>query len=67
MSHLEKYTRYLVNVGRPILTTDFDDDWSPIGPNVRNQLKDSGLAVERDGYIMPAPPSNTRGEIGEPS
>lgn len=67
MIHLDQYVRYLLNVGRPLKLAEFDDDWSPIGPKVRAQLKANGLAVENDGLIRPTPPSNTRGEIGEPS
>lgn len=67
MHHLDKYVSYLQNIGRPIATSAFDDDWLPVGPNVRAQLKAAGLAVEHNGKIQPPPPSNTRGEIGEPS
>ena len=67
MRHLDKYISYLRNAGRPLLTTEFDDDWAPIGPTVRKQLKESGLSAEHEGWIQLAPLSNTRGEIGEPS
>ena len=67
MHTLQEYTQYLINVGRPLKLAEFDDDWVPIGPRIRAQLKAAGLAVEHDGLIRPTPPSNTRGEIGQPS
>jgi hypothetical protein len=67
MHTLREYAQYLQNVGRPLTLAEFDDDWLPIGPRIRTQLKDAGLAVEFDGKIQLTPPSNSRGEIGEPS
>lgn len=60
MTHLDQYARYLVNAGRPLKLSEFDEDWAPIGENVRAYLKANGLAVEHDGLIRPTPPSNTR-------
>lgn len=67
MRDLDKYVTYLRNVGRPIALAVFDEDWAPIGPNVRLRLKCAGYAVEHNGLIQLTPPSNTRGEIGDPS
>jgi hypothetical protein len=67
MHHLDKYVSYLQNIGRPVAIADFDDDWSPVGPSVRAQLKDAGFAFEMYSAIQLCPPTNTSGVIGDPS
>ena len=53
---LEKYCQYLRNVGgRKIQTSKFDDDWNPVGPDVRRRLLDAGFAYEQDGLIVLSP------------
>jgi predicted phage terminase large subunit-like protein len=50
--HLQEYLAYIRNTGQvPLPVADFDDDWEPIGPNVRRQLVAAGLAVESAGGI----------------
>lgn len=49
---MKQYTQYLQNVGGSIDITKFDDDWEPIGPLVRLELCDKGLAKEENGVII---------------
>lgn len=48
---LEKYVAYLRNVGKPIAIAKFDEDWTPIGPTIRAQLKTAKRAAEMNGLI----------------
>lgn len=46
---LRQYIDYLKRQGRMVVdNADFDDDWSPIGPKVRAQLKSAGYIVQYD-------------------
>lgn len=44
MSHLTQYLQYIVNTGG-VTEAQFDDDWEPIGPQLRDDLKKYGLVV----------------------
>ena len=51
-SAMKKYCEYLVNVGRPLAVEDFDEDWEPVGPTIRNDLFYLGLVVkDEDGKL----------------
>lgn len=53
-AHLKRYLDYLRNTGAaPCPTAWFDEDWEPIGPTVRQELVDAGLAtVEGEGVTL---------------
>lgn len=52
-AHLQPYVDYLNNVGKyPSPAAWFDDDWEPIGPTVRKQLSEAGLAETEDGQVF---------------
>lgn len=53
MSHLKQYTGYLRNAGGSVTLAQFDDDWEPIGPMVRADLRKYKMAEEKDGRIYP--------------
>lgn len=46
-----KYTDYIKNAGGKPTVEWFDDDWSPIGPQVRQEMKTAGLILEIEGRI----------------
>lgn len=55
----EKYIQYIKNTGHvPLPIEFFDDDWEPIGPQVRRRMVAEGSIVERDGgiYLADAAP-----------
>ena len=42
--HLQKYVDYILNTKlEPLPVVYFDDDWSPVGPDVRQQLSRGGF------------------------
>jgi hypothetical protein len=42
--HLQKYVDYINNAGQtPLSEAAFDDDWEPIGPKVRSDLRLGGF------------------------
>ncbi len=45
-----KYTDYIKNAGKPTVEW-FDDDWSPIGPQVRRDMQAAGLIREINGRL----------------
>lgn len=50
--HLTRYVQYIRNTGQvPLLSDQFDDDWEPIGPQVRGDLVSAGLVREVDGQL----------------
>ena len=51
MNNSETYLQYIFNAGGNPLIEWFDDDWEPIGPQIRKELEDLGLAYEVDGRI----------------
>jgi hypothetical protein len=52
--HLQKYCQYIHNAGSgSVLTSYFDEDWEPVGYNVRNDLMREGLATQ-DASTDPA-------------
>lgn len=47
--HLQKYCQYIFNAsgGACVIgTKEFDEDWDPIGPMLRNDLMREGLATQ---------------------
>ena len=52
MDHLGKYVKYLENLKGVARISEFDEDWEPIGPSVRSQLIEAGIAEEIDGKLI---------------
>lgn len=50
----QKYLEYIKNTGGSPSITQFDDDWEPIGPRVREDMKRLGLVFEVDGRLKVA-------------
>lgn len=51
-SHLDKYVQYIRNTGRIGLRVSmFDDDWEPIGPQVRRDLVEAKMITQSGGKI----------------
>lgn len=51
-AHLQKYIDYIRNTGHvPLENAKFDDDWEPIGPMVRAELKKHRLIEEWGGAL----------------
>ena len=48
----EKYLQYIKNTGGSPKIEEFDDDWEPIGPMVRKDMKHAGLIEEKDGRVF---------------
>jgi len=48
----KKYLDYLKNTGGSPKIDHFDEDWEPIGPQVRKEMKAAGLIYEKDGMIF---------------
>lgn len=45
--YLRKYVDYIRNTGQvPLKVADFDDDWEPIGPQLRQDLQIAGLITQ---------------------
>lgn len=53
--HLQKYADYIANTGGTPTIEEFDEDWEPIGPKVRRELRMTGVAEERHGLLSLAP------------
>jgi len=50
---LEKYVSYIKSTGRsPLPVEMFDEDWEPIGPQVRRQLLTAGLVAQCAGGLV---------------
>lgn len=50
--YLQQYVDYIKRTGQvPLKTIHFDDDWDPIGPQVRKDLVAAGLTYEKDGGV----------------
>jgi hypothetical protein len=41
---------YLKNIGNRAAIAWFDDDWEPIGPNLRKEMTDAGIIEDAEGY-----------------
>lgn len=52
---LERALEYISNTGGSPNITQFDEDHEPIGPMLREQLKDAQLVYEREGRIHECP------------
>ena len=48
----KKYLDYIVKTGGSPLIGWFDEDWEPIGPQVRMDMKAAGLIYEADGKVF---------------
>ena len=51
LDYLKKYIKYL-SFGESCEITTFDDDWEPIGPMLRADMKRFSLIYEKDGEIF---------------
>lgn len=47
----KKYLQYIKNTGGNPTVEVFDEDWEPIGPALRRDMKAAGLIAENDGKI----------------
>lgn len=51
--HLLKYVDYIKKTGKNSISKEvFDDDWSPIGPLIRNELMKDGFIYNGDGKSL---------------
>jgi len=50
--YLNKYLQYITNTGGCVSVENFDEDWEPIGPDVRKMLLEKGLISESAGKII---------------
>jgi hypothetical protein len=50
----KKALDYIQNAGGSPKIEWFDDDHEPIGPRLREDMKDAGLIVEKDGTVKKA-------------
>ena len=48
----EQYLQYIENTGKETLIEWFDEDFAPIGPRVREDMKNADLIYEEDGKIF---------------
>lgn len=39
----DKYIQYIKNTGEKCMVDWFDEDWEPIGPRIRYNMKEDGL------------------------
>lgn len=51
MSYFKKFYDYIANTGGSPTIEEFDDDWEPIGPKLRADMKEAGYIYERDGKV----------------
>lgn len=51
MPDYKQYLDYIRNTGGKPKVEHFDEDWEPIGPMLRKDMKAAGLIVEKDGFI----------------
>lgn len=52
--YLQEFVDYIANTGGGPTLEQFDEDWQPIGPKVRADLKAARMTVELDGRIYDA-------------
>jgi hypothetical protein len=51
--HLRRYVEYIHNTGqRPLSCAAFDEDWEPVGPRVRDEMRALGLIEAWGGALM---------------
>lgn len=50
--NLDKYVKYLENVGGSIEIKKFDEDWEPIGLGLRSELCFNGIARQENGVLF---------------
>lgn len=53
-----KYLEYIKNSGGGPMIQWFDDDWSPIGPTIREEMEDQGIIRVIEGKIYAATENN---------
>lgn len=49
--YYKKYIDYITNAGGNPTVEWFDEDWAPIGPEVRRDMETAGLALVIEGRI----------------
>jgi len=52
LEYYQRYLDYITNTGGSPKIEWFDDDWEPIGPMIRRDLKEAKLIREYDGKIF---------------
>jgi hypothetical protein len=52
---LQKYVDCIKNAGDSYTISQFDDDWEPAGPMIREDLIKAGLVEEIDGKLKICP------------
>lgn len=54
LESLKKYVQYIRNTANvPLKTAHFDDDWEPIGPQLRRDLQSAGyIMYDHTGGII---------------
>jgi len=50
--YLQKYIEYIETVGGDCRVEWFDEDWYPIGPDVRTALLKAGVIHEQEGLLF---------------
>lgn len=48
----DRYINYMKNVGGKIKIDYFDEDWEPIGPELRRNMKEAGLIIQDKENII---------------
>lgn len=47
----QKYLDYIDNTGGSPKVEHFDEDWEPIGPDLRKRMTEANLIEEREGKL----------------
>ena len=50
--YYKKFIDYIINVGGNPKIDWFDNDWKPIGPSMRKDLREDGIIYEENGKIF---------------
>lgn len=51
MNKYIKYIEYIKNINGALIVEWFDEDWEPIGPDIRNEMQLCGIIKIEDGII----------------
>lgn len=54
LTQYQKYVDYIRNAskGKPLPIAHFDEDWEPVGPQVRRGMRDAGIIDEDRGHLI---------------